>query len=88
VPTAAFHQDMVRAFLSADERRIVAELAGGPQPLKNLVARLHIKRSRCATLAGNLRDRGIVRVGDRGYELTPGPWAELAGAGVAPAAAV
>jgi hypothetical protein len=78
-PADPFAVTCPAAYFSTDERKIVAALAAGPLPLKVLTGRARLERSRCATLAGNLRDRGILRVGERGYELTAGPWAELAG---------
>jgi hypothetical protein len=67
------------SFFATDEKKIVRALAEGPLPLKVLVSRLKIERSRCATIVGNLRDRKIILTGDDGYELTAGPWVELAG---------
>lgn len=81
VPNGA---EAARAIFSEDERAIVRTLDTSQLTLKVLVSRTGIKRSRLAILAGNLRDRGIVTSNDRGYELTRGPWLELA-AGQPPA---
>ena len=65
-------------FFSEDEMGIVRALAAQPLPLKVLVKRARLSRSTCVVIVGGLQDRGVVRVGADGYELTSGPWAELA----------
>lgn len=83
MPTAQWAEAMGGAFFSGDECEILKTLGTGTLTLKALSARTGIKRSRCAILAGNLRDRGVLTSDNRGYSLTAGPWPELAASSTA-----
>ncbi len=54
---------------SPDEVMILDALAGGPMKLDALVEATGIERSKCSTLAGNLRAIKALHSGPGGYEL-------------------
>jgi hypothetical protein len=61
--------DQVRAFSDDEELILAAVKSAGIISLKSLIVRTRIKRSRCALLASNLKDRGAIESGTEGYSL-------------------
>lgn len=57
------------ALFSADEATIMEALKPGPLPLKTLVEKTGIERTRAGILCSNLKDRGAIRTTDDGYAL-------------------
>lgn len=78
-PTSSNLELLRACALSPDERAIVRVIAEkAPVATKVLYPAANLEKSRGATLVGNLRARGVIRLVEDGYVLADPTWLEIA----------